>query len=142
MDASILSSLLVPVLGLVAYASQFVQVLLVERVSFEVIVVSSIELGKSVDAVILKNVTQGSQVVHHTDLLDLVDGGTEAKTDQIGPNRIVLTIFDLHTFLRDVHPRPTLAAEVNHVKALEPIVLQLSMLRGKTHSLDLQSQSV
>lgn len=141
-DAPILPPLFVPVLGLVANASQFVQILLVERVSLEVIVVGRVELGEGVDAVVLKDITEGSQVVHHADLLDFVDRGTETETNQVRPYRIVLPILDLHSLLRDIHPCPTLTAEINHVEALKAIVLQLCMLGSKAHSLDLQSQSI
>ena len=53
-------SLLIPVLGLVAYSPQLVCFLGLERVTLEVIVVSCVQLRQGFDAIVLEHVAEGS----------------------------------------------------------------------------------
>lgn len=94
------------------------------------------------NAVVLQYITEVGQMINHANFFDLVDGLSEVETNQVWANRIMLSIFDLHAFLRNVHPRPSLTAEIYDVETFEAVVLELCMFWGQSNSLDLQRQAI
>jgi len=81
-------------------------------------------------------------VVDHADLLDLGNRSSILKIDHVRAYRKVLSIFDLHTIRRDVHPRPTLRLEIYDVKTFKSIVLELCVFGRQSNSLDLQGETI
>ena len=81
-------------------------------------------------------------MVDHANFLDLVDRLGEVEANQVWANSVVLSVFDLHALLRNVHPRPRLAAEINDVKTFEAVVLELRVLWCQPHAFYLQRQSI
>ena len=53
-----------------------------------------------------------------------------------------MPVCDVYSLLRNVEPGTRVAAEVQYVKTLEAVVLELSVFGSQSHSLDLQSEAV
>lgn len=81
-------------------------------------------------------------MVDHADFLYFVDWFSEVEADQVRANCIMLSVFYLHSFLGNVHPRSTLTAEVYDVETFEAVVLELRMLWRQSNSLYLQRQAI
>jgi hypothetical protein len=75
----------------------------------------------------------------HADLLNFIQGYSKCKVDDKWTNCEVLSIFDLNSLLRNVHPSSIFTRKIKHVEIFESIKLQLRVFRRKTCTLDLQS---
>lgn len=79
-------------------------------------------------------------MVAHADLLYFVDRLREVKGHHVRTNAEVLSIGDVYSLLRDVHPSAALASEVHHVEVFEAVELQLGVASRQSSALDLQGQ--
>ena len=95
-------SFLVPLLSIITNLIEFLNVFLLERVAIEVIILSCIELRKSLYTIVLENVAHVSYTVYHTNLLDLIYSLSIVETNQMGAYSVLLAIPNVHTFLRNV----------------------------------------
>jgi hypothetical protein len=55
---------------------------------------------------------------------------------------ILLPIFYLNSFWRNVQPSSCIASEIDSVKTFETVVFELCMFGGQSDSFDLQSQTI
>lgn len=81
-------------------------------------------------------------MIDHTNLLNFINFFGKIKADHIRTNRVVFSIFDLYSFLRNIHPGAILAAEINDIKTLETIIFKLRMLGRQSYPLYLQSKTI
>ena len=56
--------------------------------------------------------------------------------------RVFLSIFNLDSILRNVHPGTTLAAKIYNVETFETIIFQLCMFGSKSYSFNLQREPI
>lgn len=141
-ESPVFPSLLVPVFCLIADPFELLYFLLVEGVALKIVIVGREELRDGMDAVVFEDVAEVSEVVDHADLLDLVDGLCEVEANQVRSNSVMLSIFDLYSILRDIHPRSCFTPEIDDVETFEAVVLELRMFWCQPHSFYLQRQSI
>lgn len=141
-EPSVLPSLFIPIFSLITDPFELLNFLLVKWISLKVIVVGCKELRDGTNAIVFQYIAEVSQMVDHTNFLYLVDWLSEIETNQVWANRIMLSIFYLHSFLRNVHPRSCLTPEVYDVETFEAVVLELGVFWGQSNSLDLQRQPI
>ena len=119
--AIILFSLLKPFFTVTTYSPDFFYLLLLKWKTLKVCVLGCIQLGKSVNSIILKNVAQIIHVIGHADLFDLIYFIAICKIYDIRPYRETLSVFNLNPFSRNIHPCAILALVVDNIEVLESV---------------------